>query len=251
VIGKVGNPLPRQRRLVLASLVAVTAAAWAAYLVQSLDGGGGMAMAAAMPPPAFLASWTVMMAAMMFPAAAPMILTFASVHGARSRRGDAFVPSWVFAASYLVVWVLFGALAYAASAVLDASAGRLPWVELNGTRLLGGLLLLAALYQLSPLKHACLSRCRSPLAFLAGSWREGVAGAFRMGLEHGVLCLGCCWPLFLLLFPLGVMNLGAMTALTLLVFVEKTSAIGPRVARLTAPALGLAGAALALGAVSL
>jgi predicted metal-binding membrane protein len=109
--------------------------------------------------------------------------------------------------------------------------------EANGARLGGAVLVAAGLYQLSPLKRRCLSACRSPLQFLLGSWREGYRGAFRMGLEHGAYCLGCCWLLFVILFPLGVMNVAAMATLTLLIFAEKVLPIGRQIGRIAAMAL--------------
>ena len=112
-----------------------------------------------------------------------------------------------------------------------------PWLMENGGRIGGLLLVLAGLYQLSPLKRACLAKCRTPLGFIMTSWREGYGGAFRMGLQHGWYCTGCCWLLFLILFPLGVMNILAMVALTALIYVEKALPVGPRVAQLAAAAL--------------
>src|ERR671938_1047278 len=111
------------------------------------------------------------------------------------------------------------------------------WVMANAGRLGGGILTVAGLYQFSPLKHLCLAKCRSPMAFIMTSWRDGYGGAFRMGLEHGLYCLGCCWLLFVILFPLGMTNVAAMAVITLLIFAEKSLAIGPAVARAAALAL--------------
>jgi len=106
------------------------------------------------------------------------------------------------------------------------------WIMDNGARIGGVILVAAGLYQLSPLKRICLSKCRSPFQFILASWREGYSGAFRMGLEHGVYCLGCCWLLFLILFPLGIMNIAVMALVTVLIFAEKAFPIGPRIAQL-------------------
>ena len=111
------------------------------------------------------------------------------------------------------------------------------WVTANAGRLGGGILIVAGVYQLSPLKHLCLAKCQSPLAFIMTSWRNGYSGAFRMGLEHGVYCLGCCWLLFVILFPLGMMNVAAMAAITLLIFAEKSLPGGRRIGQLSAVAL--------------
>jgi predicted metal-binding membrane protein len=111
------------------------------------------------------------------------------------------------------------------------------WLMENAARLGGGALVLAGLYQLSVVKHACLTKCRTPLGFILGSWRDGYGGAFRMGLEHGAYCLGCCWLLFVILFPLGVMNVAAMAAITLLIFAEKFLPAGRRISQIAAVAL--------------
>ncbi|MGH2361520.1 MAG: DUF2182 domain-containing protein [bacterium] len=189
--------------------------------------GPTMGMAA----PLFLAIWVAMMVAMMFPTAAPMILTFARIHAEKRQRGQSFVPAWVFASSYLVVWVLFGALAYTAAIGAAKLAQESMWLMDNAARLGGCVIVLAGLYQLSTLKHSCLSKCRTPLDFILSSWRDGYGGSFRMGLEHGAYCLGCCWLLFVILFPLGVMNVAAMVLITLLIFAEKSLPVGRQIAR--------------------
>jgi predicted metal-binding membrane protein len=107
----------------------------------------------------------------------------------------------------------------------------------NAARLGGLLLLLGGLYQLSPLKNACLAKCRSPLSFILTSWRDGYAGAFAMGLKHGVYCLGCCWLLFAILFPLGLMNIAAMVGLAVLIFAEKSLPFGLAIARVAGAVL--------------
>ena len=248
--GAGARSLKHQRDLIMASLVVVTAGAWAVTLRQAsmlADMGTG----AALPPLVFLAQWTAMMAAMMFPAAAPVLLAFGAVHADRRERGATFVSSWIFGAGYLLVWTAFGGAAYATATVAGVAMHETAWLTTNGGRLAGGLLMAAGLYQLSPLKQACLNSCRSPLAFFAASWREGRSGALRMGVEHGLTCLGCCWMLFLVLFPIGVMNLPAMGGLTVLVFIEKTLPIGKTMARLAAVGLVAAGALISLGALPL
>ncbi len=231
-------PLSRERNLILVALLALAAAAWAVLLWQQASADAmatGLAMG--MEAPLFLATWVAMMVAMMFPTAAPMILTFARVQDTRRQRGQASVPVWLFVGAYLLVWTLFGAVAYAAAAGAEALAAQSMWLMENAGRVGGLVLVLAGLYQLSPLKRSCLSKCRSPLDFILGSWREGYAGAFRMGLEHGVYCLGCCWLLFVILFPLGVMNVAAMAVITLVIFAEKSLPAGRQAGRLAAAAL--------------
>ena len=232
-------PMPRERNLILVSLLILAAVAWALLLWQNAAGDGQMMMGLTMgmAAPLFIAMWAVMMVAMMFPASAPMILTFARVHAGRRERGQAFVPTWVFAGAYLLVWILSGVVAYGAALGVEQLADAWVWLGDNAARIGGGVLILAGLYQFSPLKRSCLTKCQTPLSFIITSWRDGYAGSFRMGLEHGVYCLGCCVFLFVILFPLGVMNVGAMVAITLLIFAEKSLPIGRQVAHLTAVAL--------------
>ena len=246
-------PLPRQRALILGTLLVLAALAWAVLLwqVRSMDGrmatgmdremameGGGSAdLTQGMGAPLFLAMWVVMMVAMMFPTAAPMILTFARVSAGKRQRGQPFVPTWVFVAGYLAIWAGFGVLAYLVAVGAERLAERSMWLLAHGARLGGVVLVLAGLYQFSPLKNVCLGKCRSPLSFILRSWRDGVGGALRMGISHGLYCLGCCWLLFVILFPLGVMNVAAMALITLLAFAEKAWPIGRRVGQLAAVTL--------------
>jgi predicted metal-binding membrane protein len=185
----------------------------------------------------WLAIWVAMMVAIMSPTAAPMILMFAQVHASKRQREQPFVPTWVFVSAYLLIWALAGVIAYGAAVGVEGLASRWTWVMLNAGRIGGGILILAGLYQLSPLKQLCLAKCRSPLAFIMTSWRDGYAGAFRMGLEHGAYCLGCCWLLFVILFPLGMLNVAAMAVITLLIFGEKSLPVGRRLGWLAAAAL--------------
>lgn len=168
--------------------------------------------------PAFT-MWVVMMVAMMLPSASPMILMHAAF--TRHRQASRAAPA-VFALTYLLLWILFAALAVAGQALL-VQLGLIEEASLVlGNRTLAAVLLIAtALYQLSPLKRLCLSLCRSPAIFLMQHWRPGVAGAVRMGLAHGIYCIGCCGLLMLLLFVGGVMNLAWVALITVVVVAEK------------------------------
>jgi predicted metal-binding membrane protein len=235
--------LPRERNLILASLLVLAAAAWVLLVWQAGNTSAmGMGPTMGLGAPVFLAIWVVMMVAMMFPTTAPMILTFARVQAGKRQRGEVFVPTWIFVAAYLVVWIAFGVLAFAVAVGAEQLGDQVPWVMDNAARIGGAVLILAGLYQFSPLKRVCLTKCRSPLSFILGSWRDGRGGAFRMGLEHGMYCLGCCWLLFVILFPLGVMNVAAMAVITLLIFAEKSLPVGRRVAQVAAGALVVYGA---------
>ncbi|HWO72492.1 MAG TPA: DUF2182 domain-containing protein [Dehalococcoidia bacterium] len=230
-------PLATQRNVILAVLLALAAAAWAVLIWQSQtmdDEGMGLTMG--MGAPLFIAIWAAMMVAIMFPTAAPMILTFARVQANRRAQGRPFVPTWLFVGSYIALWSATGLLAYLAAVLGDSLAEDSMWLMDNAGRIGGAVIALAGVYQLSPLKSTCLGKCRSPMAFILGSWRDGSAGAVRMGLEHAVYCLGCCWLLFAILFPLGMMNIAAMAAITALIFAEKSLPAGGKVAKAAAAA---------------
>ncbi len=235
------RPLTRERNLILGLLLALAAGAWALLAWQAAVMDDDMSLTMGMGAPLFVAIWIAMMVAIMFPTAAPMVMVFVSVHRQRRERGQAFVPAWVFVAAYLLVWSVTGLAAYGAAVLGDNLAGRSMWLMDNAPRLGGGVLIAAGLYQVSPLKRMCLSRCRTPMDFVLHSWRDSYGGSFRMGVEHGVYCLGCCWALFAILFPLGMMNVAAMAAITLLIFAEKSTALGHRAAHLAAAALAVYG----------
>ena len=151
---------------------------------------------------------------------------FARVHAKRQERGQPLVPTWVFASSYLLQWSFAGVVAYALAVGGDEIADQSMWVMDNAARIGGVVLIAAGVYQLSPLKYVCLNRCRTPMSFILNSWRDGRRGSFVMGLEHGVYCFGCCWLLFLILFPLGMMNIAILALVTLLIFAKKSLPVG-------------------------
>ena len=182
------------------------------------------------------AMWAVMMTGMMLPSASPMIL----IAGARN--------TWMLALGYLLVWAAFSAGATALQWWLMRTGMLTPMMETSSRRAGAALLIVAGVYQCTPLKHACLAACQSPLAFVMRRWRSGPWGALRMGVEHGVYCVGCCWALMLLLFAGGVMNLAVIAALTAFVAFEKLAPVGPRAARISgAILLALGGWMLSAG----
>ena len=234
------DPLSMQRNIILGLLLALAAASWALLVWQGAGEDMGMAMSSptmGMRAPLFLTIWVIMMVAMMFPTAAPMILTFHKVQTSKRQRGEAFVATWVFVAAYMLVWMLSGVAAYVGALIAEAVATHAALSPSTAARIGGTVLVGAGAYQLTPLKDLCLSKCRTPISFIMTSWRDGTAGALRMGLLHGAYCLGCCWLLFAILFPLGIMNIAAMAVITLVVFAEKTLPWGRPVARATAVAL--------------
>ncbi len=216
--------------------------AWA-YLLS----GAGMPMTQgmAMAPPGFAtvaAMWWVMMVAMMIPAAAPTILIYAQVHR-RSKGIETPPPTAAFLGGYLACWLGFAVIAGALQSWLISPMS----MAIGNRRAAAALLILAGLYQLSPLKNACLGRCRSPAQFLSRHYRPGAFGALRLGLLHGAYCVGCCWLLMALLFVGGVMNLLWVAGLTLVVAAEKLLPGGHWLAAIAGIVMILWGAALMIG----
>jgi predicted metal-binding membrane protein len=172
------------------------------------------------------AMWAVMMAAMMIPSATPLVLLYAGAARNRSEEGNPSARIYALAGGYLFVWAAFSVGATVLQRLLAGWLILTPMMEPATPAIAAAILLVAGLYQLTPLKRACLRSCRSPLALFAFRWRRGTAGAFRMGVDHGMYCLGCCWALMLLLFAGGVMNLTVIVALTAWVAVEKIAPFG-------------------------
>jgi predicted metal-binding membrane protein len=193
----------------------------------------------------FLVTWVVMMSAMMFPSISPMVLMYARIEAGRREQGKS-APAGataVFVGGYLIAWAAAGLVGYA---IFDLSRSlsidALSW-DRGGPYLAGGVLIAAAVYQLTPLKDVCLRKCRNPLMFLLTSWRPGRLGAMRMGIEHGAWCVGCCWALMAALFALGVMSLGWMALIAALIAIEKLlpwRALANRGVALLLVALGIA-----------
>jgi predicted metal-binding membrane protein len=188
--------------------------------------------------------WAVMMVAMMVPSAAPMILTFLSVNQRRRESRRPFTPVGFFIAGYLAVWTLYAAIAAIAQWELHKASLVSSMMVASSPAFSGGLLIAAGVFQWTPLKHACLKGCRSPLTFLMSEWREGSTGALTMGLRHGAYCVGCCWVLMALLFVAGVMNLLWVAVIALFVLAEKILPKGQLVGRLAGIVLFAAGAVI-------
>lgn len=240
----------RQRNIILVVLLGLAAAGWVIFIDQARTPMGEHAMGDAMAvgpdltmgrtAPLFFAMWVAMMVAMMFPAAAPMVV----MYGRMQRNKPAALA--LFTGSYIALWFAFGALAFLLGALVETEVSRSMWVAENWARIGGGLIVLAGVYQLTPLKDVCLSHCRTPLSFVMTHWRDGNTGAVRMGLVHGLYCVGCCWLLFLILVPIGVMNIAAMIAVAAVVFAEKVLPWGRGFGRLAAAGLVAYGLAVVL-----
>ena len=188
--------------------------------------------------------WTVMMVAMMLPSVSPLLLIYSGV--ARRTPAPGYSPSFVYlvALGYLIIWTIFSGAATVLQRVLTDLFILNPMMELASRRASATLLIVAGVYQVLPIKAACLKNCRAPVSFLTEHARPGAAGAFRLGLRHGLYCVGCCWALMLLLLVGGVMNLWVIGALAVFVAIEKLAPFGNATR-------WLAGAALALGGVYL
>ena len=192
--------------------------------------------------------WAVMMVGMMTGTAAPMLLLFAGAQAAQHQRS---VPLAVlaFGLAYATVWVGFSACAALAQWALHETAMLSPAMAAASPRLAGAILIVAGVYQLTPFKGMCLTRCRSPLGFFMINWRPGIVGAFHMGMRHGAYCLGCCWALMGVLFVVGVMNLMGVAALTVCVLIEKIGPAGAVVGRVGGAVMVVFGVLFVAGAV--
>lgn len=204
-------------RLGLVTLLFAVAAAgwwWTAREMRGMDNGPWSTLGTL---GWFLGVWVVMMAAMMFPSVAPTVALYSRM----TRRRSPLAPI-LFVTGYLLTWAAAGLVAFAVGRGVGSLAGGVLSWDHAGRWIAGGTLILAALYQLTPLKDACLGKCRSPLAFLLGSWREGPTGALQMGAKNGAWCVGCCWALMASLFALGIMSVTWMAVVAGLIAVEKT-----------------------------
>jgi len=238
--------LQHDRRVLLLVLVAIPLASWTWIVVMARDMHGGMRGASAWMmtsawdwPHVLLlwVMWAVMMTAMMLPSAAPLILLYAAAARRNAEPGSPASRIYMLAVGYVFVWALFSVMATAVQRFLASALVLTPMME-PATPVAGAVVLaIAGLYQLTPLKRACLRACRSPLGFMLQRWRGGAAGAFRLGMDHGAHCLGCCWALMLILFAGGVMNLVVIITLTVWVLVEKLAPFGEQTPTVSGVAL--------------
>jgi predicted metal-binding membrane protein len=188
------------------------------------------------------AMWIVMMVGMMIPSVAPMLLLYAGIMRRSPEGPRAALRVYPMAAGYALVWVGFSLAATLVQRALSEALALSPMMTLVSPMAAGAVLVVAAIYQVTPLKRTCLDACQSPVAFITTHMRPGIWGACRMGVEHGVYCLGCCWALMLLLFAGGVMNIWVIVALTVFVLVEKVAPFGERSRSLSAAGLVAAAA---------
>jgi predicted metal-binding membrane protein len=228
----------RARVGLIALLFALTGLAWWSTVdrMAGMDAGPGTSLGTL---GWFLGVWTVMMAAMMFPSVSPTVALYARMTKARFPFG-----ALVFTVGYLLVWMGAGMLAFGVFVAGRSALGSFLAWDRAGRWVAGGIVLAAAVYELTPLKDVCLAKCRSPLGFLLGSWRDGLAGALEMGARHGAWCLGCCWALMASLFALGVMSIGWMAFVAGLISAEKILPWGRAITYATAGILIVLGVLL-------
>lgn len=228
--------------LILVVLLTVSGISWVVTFrnASSMEMGAGGMADMSLGLPFFLVMWTAMMVAMMFPSVAPMVIAYRRL---AVKGRIPLLSTSVFAAGYAAVWGAMGFAAYLLYLGLQTLTPRLG--RPGNALVIGGLLAVAGAYQLSKLKTVCLTHCRGPLAFFF-HFRGGLLGGFRMGAEHGVYCVGCCWGLMLILFAFGLMNLAWMGAVAALIFVEKVTPIGSKVSKVAGVSMLVAGSAVAL-----
>jgi predicted metal-binding membrane protein len=236
-------------------MVTLAAAAWLAVLYQAsgmtCEMCGGMSVACPMCMgthqalwvvlPSFLVMWAAMMAAMMLPAVTPMVRIYARLAAQHRARGERAAPAALFVVGYLLAWCATGVLAFGVTRVVQWALQLFPGLSAMGRPAAAIVLAAAGVYQLSPFKDRCLSHCRSPLGFFMQNWSATRAGVLKMGLNHAVYCIGCCWGLMAVMFAVGLMNLVWMVGLTVVMTLEKAVPWGLWVSRLSGVAfLGVA-----------
>jgi predicted metal-binding membrane protein len=226
--------LKRDRIVIIFCLILISLLAWLyiIYLYRQMFYMNMDALFFAMPmTPAWTATdfillflmWFVMMIAMMTPSVAPLILIFAMVNRKRKEQQNPFVPTGYLLAGYFFIWAAFSLLATSLQWLLQHISLLTPEMRITSKILGGSILIVAGIFQFTPLKQACLNYCRTPVDFIHRNWKEGKTGGMRMGIENGIYCVGCCWVLMVLLFVSGIMNLLWVALISLFVLIEKIS----------------------------
>ncbi len=246
-------PMDRDRSILLGGAAAITAIAWL-YLIRMAGhphAHGHVHPGAAIEVGALFAMWAVMMVAMMLPSTLPFMFAFSAEQRRRHAMQLPLIPTAFFACGYFAVWTIFSGACAALQELLHGQTLLSHAMALTSHIASGVVLIAAGAYQWTPMKNACLRHCRSPLQFLLSDWKEGAEGAFRMGADHGLFCIGCCWMLMLLPFAAGVMNLLWMAGITVLVMLEKAAPGGDLMGRICGALLALMGCYLVCFGVGL
>ncbi|MEG0256994.1 MAG: DUF2182 domain-containing protein [Christensenella sp.] len=262
------------QKVILVILVAFTVIAWV-YTIASSSGGDGMtmdmggsadsAMNQAMEDrllksttgfiapqfEMFVPMWIIMCIAMMLPTAIPMIYAYQAILHNKYKKSDreSAIATFLFVGGYLVFWAIFGVTCWVAGVLIDNLIGE--WLGASSHMMLasGILFIIAGIYQIGPLKEACLRGCRHPVMFLLHNWHDGLTGALRIGLKHGAECVGCCWALMVVLFPLGIMNLLWMGLFTIIMYVEKNVRFGALLSKIIGWLVLIAGIVMTAGGI--
>ena len=230
-VNKAEYLIKKDRIIIYSAIFLIILIAWA-YLFQLENEMKTMDMSIINPMPSLevwsfatfllmFVMWFVMMVAMMFPSTAPTALVFAKVYRKRKKEGKPFVSLIIFLSGYLTIWAVFSLGATMLQLILQKIAFLSSMMEITSPLLGAAILLAAGVFQFTSLKNKCLTECRNPMGFLVSEWRDGMYGAFLMGIRHGYFCVGCCWMLMVLLFVTGVMNLMWVAAIALFVLIEK------------------------------
>ena len=234
----------RDQYLVIASLAVLVIAAWVYLIVLDTSISRIQPAIHVWTPVDFIAMflmWAVMMIGMMVPSAMRTVLIYSRIVMNAQSRSQAIAPTHLFVSGYIVIWSLFSLLATTMQWLLEMAALLSPMMTTTSSYLGAALLICAGVYQLTPLKDACLKHCQSPAAFIASHYRKGSYGAFQLGMQHGIYCLGCCWALMGLIFLGGVMNLMWILAISLFVLAEKLLPPRIRSVRITGMTMILSG----------
>jgi predicted metal-binding membrane protein len=221
----------RNLLIVGGGLAAVVVACWAWQVDMSLQAPANGAPSWQWTPGAIATTfsmWCAMMVAMMLPTAAPYIWTYWNLAGTRTTQTSRTSGTIAFVVGYLISWAVFSAAATLLQIVLDERGLLSPNMAIAGTAVSGVVALGAGIYQFTPMKLACVHKCRTPIGFFVARWRDGAGGAMAVGIEHGMYCVGCCWMLMATMFVAGIMSLAWMAILTAIMLVEKLPSIGER-----------------------
>lgn len=238
------NNLPKRDFIAIVfSLTAVTLLSWIYLIDMAKDMSSGSGSCCLIPAkihhwdPAYF--WmmfvmgAVMMVGMMVPSAAPMILIYAGIARKAKQEGNVIAPTFAFTFGYILMWTVFSLAATVLQWQLDKFTLLSPMMVSNSPKFGASILIAAGIYQWLPIKNSCLKHCRSPFHFISNHWKRGFTGAMRMGIEHGIFCIGCCWALMLLLFVGGVMNILWIALITVFVLLEKVLPLGEHGGRLS------------------
>ena len=241
---------PTEKKIVLMGLFIVSAAGWL-YMFYMAWAMENMHLTNMWMPPQnntkawssldffmLFLMWFTMMIAMMTPTVVPMVTMFATVNKAKKKKQLVYAPTSLFLLGYLLAWAFFSVAASLLQWPLHESGLLNPMMDSRSYLLSAGILILAGLYQFTPLKDVCLNQCRTPLGFIMTAWKDGYVGALKMGFHHGLFCVGCCWALMLILFAVGVMNMLWVILITILVLLEKVLPVSAKAMR-TITGLGL------------